>query len=93
MIRFDPAPLTDLVQVLDSAADAIAQHLRQLDSEQSALRAAWSGGARSAYDDARASWLRSMENLNEALSAATRSANIAGQTLEEADRSVAAKWG
>ena len=93
MIRFDSERPTDLVHVMTSAADVIDEHLNQLETEETALRDQWTGDARAAYDAARARWLNSMQGLNAALSAATRSATIAGQTLEEADQSVFAKWG
>lgn len=92
MIRFDSEQLTDLVHVLSSAAAAISEHLDQLESEETALREQWTGDARLAYDAARSRWLSSMQRLNAALSAATRSATIAGRSLEDADGSVRAKW-
>ncbi|WP_443192685.1 WXG100 family type VII secretion target [Microbacterium sp. Clip185] len=66
-ISFDPARHADMVDVLARAAGSLEDVLAALDGEVSALRGAWSGAARDAYDEAQREWTVSLDALNRAL--------------------------
>jgi WXG100 family type VII secretion target len=92
-ISFDSGQHEAFLGRLDTATTAIQGELDALHLEVGALREAWSGVARDAYDAAQIEWTESMVDLRDMLSTARLGAADAGDRLRAAEDGVRSLWG
>ncbi|MCL8025522.1 WXG100 family type VII secretion target [Nocardioides bruguierae] len=92
-IRVDHARLEGGSQDLARAVRDIQSRLAQLDGDLAALRGAWVGSARTAYDTAKAGWDEQVAGMHDLLARTSGAVAQANEDYRAADLRGAALFG
>ncbi|TIC82530.1 WXG100 family type VII secretion target [Nocardioides sp. GY 10127] len=92
-ISVDHARLDAGAQDLARAVRDIESRLAQLDADLGALRGAWVGRARLAYDTAKAGWDEQVAGMNDLLARTAGAVAVANEEYRAADLRGAALFG
>lgn len=72
---------------------SLASELEQLQSQLATHLAEWSGSAQQAFTEAHQTWSAAMANMHSAIAGIAQALGAANANYQEAENSIASRWG